>query len=68
MIISLLKRISSSLEENNISYMLWGSIALNTYSVPGMTMDINLVIELDTDNLSNFFQFLTIIGTLTKIR
>jgi len=34
--------------------MLSGSIALNRYTVPRMTLDIDIVIELNADNLEEF--------------
>ena len=54
MIINLLKRITQSLEDKHIPYMLSGSIALNNYTVPRMTMDIDIVVELHEENLSDF--------------
>ncbi|MBN2893275.1 MAG: hypothetical protein JXL97_15495 [Bacteroidales bacterium] len=54
MILNLLKRVTNSLESKGIEYMLSGSIALNNYSIPRMTMDIDIVIELDEDKLPNF--------------
>ena len=55
MILALLKRITESLENKNIPYMLSGSIALNYYAVPRMTLDIDIVAELDENNLFDFF-------------
>lgn len=54
MILKLLKRITKSLEDKNIPYMLSGSIALNNYAVPRMTLDIDIVIELHEENLQDF--------------
>ena len=54
MIIELLKRITSALEQKKINYMLSGSIALNSYAIPRMTLDIDLVIEIDNNNLKGF--------------
>lgn len=54
MILDLLKRITKALERKNIPYMLSGSIALNEYTIPRMTMDIDFVIELHNENLNNF--------------
>lgn len=59
MILNLLERITKSLELKKIPYMLSGSIALNNYTVPRMTMDIDIVIELHEENLS---EFLSIFG------
>jgi hypothetical protein len=54
MILNLLKRITKSLELKKIPYMLSGSIALNNYTVPRMTMDIDIVVELHEENLNDF--------------
>lgn len=54
MILELLQRIVKSLEAKNIQYMLSGSIALNNYSIPRMTLDIDIVIELHEANLQDF--------------
>ncbi len=54
MILKLLKRVTSLLENKNISYMLSGSIALNNYAIPRMTMDIDIVISLHEENLQDF--------------
>ena len=56
MIIELLKRVTDSLEFKEISYMLSGSLALNAYSVPRMTLDIDIVIELHDEQLNDFFE------------
>lgn len=54
MIAELLNRITKSLEQKNIEYMLSGSIAMNSYAIPRMTLDIDLVIELNSYNLQDF--------------
>lgn len=54
MIVDLLKRITTSLDTNSIPYMLSGSIAMNSYTVPRMTLDIDIVIELKEENLDAF--------------
>ena len=54
MILKLLKRITKSLENKNIPYMLSGSIALNNYAIPRMTMDIDIVIRLHEENIEDF--------------
>lgn len=54
MILGLLKRISNELESKQIPYMLSGSIALNNYCVPRMTVDIDIVIELYEEKLYDF--------------
>ncbi len=50
----LLKTITQLLEQKGISYMVSGSLAVNVYSVPRMTLDIDIVIELDETNFNEF--------------
>ena len=54
MILNLLKKITKSLDSKKIPYMLSGSIALNNYTIPRMTLDIDFVIELHEENLNDF--------------
>lgn len=54
MILKLLKRVTKQLENKNIPYMLSGSIALNNYAIPRMTMDIDIVISLHEENMQDF--------------
>jgi hypothetical protein len=56
MIIDLLRRVTQSLEEKKIPYMLSGSLALNAYSVPRMSLDIDIVIELYEKQMIGFFE------------
>lgn len=60
MIIELLKRVTNSLEFKEISYMLSGSLALNAYSVPRMSLDIDIVIELQEEQLNDFFEIFNV--------
>ena len=41
------------LNDNDIPYMVSGSVAMNYYSVPRMTRDIDIVIEID--DIESFF-------------
>jgi len=50
----LLRRITGLLDNAGIKYMISGSLALNLYYIPRMTMDVDIVIELDKNNLDNF--------------
>ncbi len=54
MFLELLKTITEFLEQKKIAYMVSGSLAVNVYSLPRMTMDIDIVIELNENNLSDF--------------
>jgi hypothetical protein len=59
MFLELLKTITGQLEQKEIDYMVSGSLAVNVYSVPRMTLDIDIVIEL---NETNFPEFSEIFG------
>ena len=50
----LLGFICGALEERGIDYMLSGSMALNVYSIPRYTRDIDIVIELSSVNFPAF--------------
>jgi len=54
MLLKLLKKVCNALEERDISYMLSGSIAMNTYTVPRMTRDIDIIINLRLSDISRF--------------
>ena len=56
MIQELLKTVTSLLDHKGIGYMISGSLALNVYCIPRMTMDIDIVIELDHANLNEFLE------------
>ena len=52
--LEVLKIVTERLNKANISYMITGSIAMNYYTVPRMTRDIDIVIELKIENAYNF--------------
>ena len=54
MILQLLEKITQSLESAQITYMVSGSVALNTYTIPRMTRDIEIVIELQKKDIDQF--------------
>ncbi len=54
MILDLLQKVCTSLDNNNIPYMISGSIALNIYTIPRMTRDIDIVIELSVEQIDKF--------------
>jgi hypothetical protein len=54
MILDLLQRVCKLLDENNIPYMISGSIAMNIYTIPRMTRDIDIVVELSLDRVDEF--------------
>lgn len=51
---NILKIIAQKLNDNNIPYMLTGSVAMSYYSVPRMTRDIDIVIEIN--DIENFYR------------
>jgi hypothetical protein len=54
MILNLLQRVCRLLDETHIPYMISGSIALNIYSIPRMTRDIDIVVELKEERIDDF--------------
>jgi len=54
MILELLQKVCKQLDEHEIKYMVSGSIALNIYSIPRMTRDIDIVIELTQNRIDEF--------------
>lgn len=56
MIIDLLKKVCKALNEIDIPYMLSGSIAMNLYTIPRMTRDIDIVLELPINKIDDFIQ------------
>lgn len=52
--LDLLKKVCETLEAQNIAYMLSGSLALNIYSLPRMTRDIDLVVRMRKEDVSVF--------------
>lgn len=59
MISKLLKKVCTGLEKQDIAYMLSGSVAMNVYTVPRMTRDIDIVINVkvsDSDKIAELFE------------
>ncbi len=54
MIIELLRYICGNLNKAKIDYMLSGSLAMNLYTTPRMTRDIDFVIHLELNNINRF--------------
>jgi hypothetical protein len=48
-----LKNVATRLNKNKIPYMISGSVAMNYYSKPRMTRDIDIVVEID--NAAKFY-------------
>jgi hypothetical protein len=54
MIFQLLKDVCGILESFDLEYMISGSIALNHYTIPRMTRDIDIVIRIPEEQIENF--------------
>lgn len=57
--IDIVRDVSKKLDSINIPYMLTGSVAMNYYSIPRMTRDIDIVIHIGKEDiltLTNLFQ------------
>ncbi|HUU18428.1 MAG TPA: hypothetical protein VMW72_14860 [Sedimentisphaerales bacterium] len=52
--LEVLKIVTQRLKEADINYMISGSIAANYYTIPRMTRDIDVVIELKQDDIDKF--------------
>ena len=52
--LEVLKIVTQRLKEADINYMISGSIAANYYTIPRMTRDIDVVIELKPDDIDKF--------------
>ncbi|MHC4431561.1 MAG: nucleotidyl transferase AbiEii/AbiGii toxin family protein [Planctomycetota bacterium] len=52
--LEVLKILADRLAEAGINYMISGSIAANYYTIPRMTRDIDVVIELDESGIDRF--------------
>jgi hypothetical protein len=52
--LDVLKQVARRLEKAGVSYMITGSIAANFYTVPRMTRDIDIVVELFEPDIGRF--------------
>lgn len=52
--IELLQQICEALERQEINYMISGSIAMNIYTIPRMTRDIDIVVHLQKNQIPRF--------------
>ena len=52
--LEVLKTVADRLGEAGINYMVSGSIAANYYTIPRMTRDIDMVIELEQEGIDEF--------------
>ncbi|MBK8503612.1 MAG: hypothetical protein IPL46_16225 [Saprospiraceae bacterium] len=56
MILKLLRSICTELESRKIPYMLSGIMAMNIYTIPRMTRDIDIVINLRNTDIPQFVE------------
>lgn len=64
--LDVLKSVAQRLDQKGISYMITGSIATNFYTVPKMTRDIGIVVELDTQKVAEIFKLSGLNSTLIE--
>jgi len=57
--LELLKEVTERLNRANIPYMVSGSMAANYYTVPRMTRDIDIVVELKETDIDKFAELFT---------
>lgn len=55
MIASLLEEVCLALNKENIPYMVSGSMAMTLYTIPRMTRDIDIIIELNKEDIDKFY-------------
>lgn len=56
LITNLLRLITATLNNQDIHYMLSGSLALALYTIPRATRDIDMIVELQDKHLDTFFE------------
>lgn len=56
MILDLLRNVCNQLDEHKIKYMVSGSIAMNIYTIPRLTRNIDIVIELSEHKVDEFIK------------
>jgi hypothetical protein len=56
MLNNLLEKVTKQLEESKIPYMVSGSLAMITYTTPRMTRDIDIIINIQSSDLSVFLE------------
>jgi len=49
-----LREVCNKLDDNNVRYMISGSIAANFYCIPRMTRDVDIVIDLSVKKIDDF--------------
>lgn len=55
------------LEQRKIRYVVAGGVAVVLHGVPRATMDLDLIVHLDRENMSKFIQGMTQLGFLPKV-
>ena len=57
----------TALKQHDIDYLLVGGLAMNLHGVPRMTMDVDIVIALDSHNLSKLVECTHALGLYPNI-
>ncbi len=55
MIASLLEEVCLALDKVSIPYMVSGSMAMTLYTIPRMTRDIDIIVELNKEDIDKFY-------------
>ncbi len=56
--LDVLKTVVTKLDKAKIPYMITGSIASNFYSIPRMTRDIDMIVEIKLSDTKKYMNFL----------
>jgi hypothetical protein len=54
--LEVLKQIIQRLDDANIAYLISGSMAANYHTIPRMTRDIDIVVEMQLGNVGRFIR------------
>ena len=49
-----IKKIFDVLNQYNVKYLVCGGLAVNIYGIPRMTADIDLLLDFEDNNISNW--------------
>jgi Nucleotidyl transferase AbiEii toxin, Type IV TA system len=67
MISSLLEEVCLALNDAKIPYMVSGSMAMTLYTIPRMTRDIDIIVELNKEDIDKFYDIFAEHAYIDKI-
>jgi uncharacterized membrane protein YqjE len=56
------QRLFAALARHNVRYLLVGGMAVNLHGIPRMTMDVDVIIALDPQNVDHFIAAANALG------